>query len=332
MGRTDVDATLEEPGRRPLARRVLCGVVILHALSTCAAISALLVGEATRPTLIALYLPRHPLLAAALVAGLVAVGLRARLLVALEVAVLLIVLFPIMGLQVSAPRRAERPLRLLTHNVFFGQLQPDAVVDEIVASSADIVVLQAARDSLGAHLAARLPDRATRQDGELLVSTRFAIRGVEAPEPLAPEAPPMFVRYTLETPSGALDVVNIHPFSPRSALFDRADARENVALRDAQLAAATSEARRAGRPFVMAGDTNLPGLSGVARRRFAGLSDAFAEAGLGFGYTFPARHPWMRLDRVLAGPGVRFVGAATGPLGASDHRAVTVAFEIIGRR
>ena len=68
-------------------------------------------------------------------------------------------------------------------------------------------------------------------------------------------------------------------------------------------------------------------MSGIARKSFEGLKDSFAEAGFGFGYTFPAKRPWMRIDRAF-GRGVRFTGSRVGPLGASDHRPIFVDLEV----
>jgi vancomycin resistance protein VanJ len=231
------------------------------------------------------------------------------------------------GLTVSLPRGVEegRPrIRLLTYNVFFGKLGRDALLEEIAAVDADIVVLQAANDSMGERLAARFPARQTRQTGELIVSSRFPIRevtfgGVEA----------LFARYVIETPSGALAVVNVHPPSSRAVLFDHSEVTEDVARREARLAAAVASAKESGLPFVVAGDTNVPDLGGTARRQLRGLDDAFREAGNGFGWTFPAKYPWMRLDRVLGGPKIRFVAVEVGKQGASDHRPLVVELELL---
>jgi endonuclease/exonuclease/phosphatase family metal-dependent hydrolase len=46
--------------------------------------------------------------------------------------------------------------------------------------------------------------------------------------------------------------------------------------------------------------------------------------GRGFGYTFPADQwiPWMRIDRILAGPELRFLHFEVGRRRGSDHLAV----------
>lgn len=309
--------------------RLFRAVIICHAACTALFIGALLLGEATRLSFILLYLPRQPVLAATIAAALLAFLLRNRALLVLEGVIALVVLFPVMGFVISGPKHAEHPISLVSYNVFFGKLGREALLNEVASTSADIIVLQAANDSMGERLRERLPDRTTRQDGELVISTRFPIREVSVPERLPSGAEAMFVRYVLETPSGPLEVFNVHPFSPREALYDKGAVAQDVSRREAQIAAAVRAARSAGAPFIIAGDTNLPAMSGIARRHLGDLDDAFDEAGVGFGYTFPAKRPWMRLDRVLSGRGIRFVDVQVAPRGASDHRRLRVEFEVV---
>jgi len=78
---------------------------------------------------------------------------------------------------------------------------------------------------------------------------------------------------------------------------------------------------------VLAGDFNVPDGGALLRRRFAGLRDAFAEEGSGFGYTFPVNGrwlPWMRLDRVLLGAGLQAVHVEVPATAASDHAPLIV--------
>ena len=74
--------------------------------------------------------------------------------------------------------------------------------------------------------------------------------------------------------------------------------------------------------MLIAGDSNLPNGSLVLRRHLGGFSDAFVQSGWGFGYTYPARLPWMRLDRVLLGSGLRAVSFDVLPRRTSAHRPV----------
>lgn len=312
-------------------RRVLRAAVLLQLALVLAFLGALALGERTHASFFALYLPRQPLLLASLAGLATSAVLRQRALVGAHVALLLVVLFPVMGFTVSSPpspKSPERVIRLATYNVHFGKEGRPELLDELAAMPVDILALQAAYDSLGARLRERFPDRTVRQEGELAIVSRFPVVDEVVPGMLEGDVRPMFVGYTLRTPDGPLRVFVTHPYSPRNALLDRDEAWSvDVARREAQVAALMAAARKPGPPFVIAGDTNLPHLSALARREFAGLDDAFEKVGSGLGYTFPTKRPWMRIDRVLAGPELAFTSARVAPRGASDHRAVFADFE-----
>jgi endonuclease/exonuclease/phosphatase family metal-dependent hydrolase len=84
------------------------------------------------------------------------------------------------------------------------------------------------------------------------------------------------------------------------------------------------------RPFVAAGDFNMPSDGYVHRVITSGVTDCFARAGRGFGFTFPGDtsnpitlgEPWLRLDYVLAGSGWQTVECRVEPVRRSKHRAV----------
>ena len=293
-------------------------------------IASLLLGEQSRLTLMLLYLPRLPLLLAAALGALLAPLTRRRvpLLVAAQVVLGLVVLFPVMGLAVSTSRSMERPIHLASYNVFFGKAGRPALLEEVVAMPADVVVIQAAFGSLSQKLQERLPDRTVKQDGELVIVTKFQVRSMEVPPALPDGTPAMFIKYVLDTPGGPLRIYNVHAYSPRHALFGDRESGDDIAQREGQIGAAVAAARSDVSPFVIAGDTNLPALSAIGRRHLSGLTDAFADVGLGFGYTFPTKRPWMRIDRVLGSAGVRFTDVRVGARGASDHRPLFVDFEI----
>lgn len=306
-------------------------MVVLQLAAQALFVVLLLIGERGHLGFLALYAPRLPLVAIAVVcAGLAAFARKHKLLLAQA---LLCAASPfVAGLHVNAsPSRADRdrePMRLATYNTYFGKLGRDKLDDELDATSADLIVLQAAYDSLGERLRQRYPQRSVHQANELILVSRFPIRDVEEPAPFASDVRPLFVTYLLDTPFGPLVLTNVHPYSPRHALSGEADAQENIDAREAQIAAAVASARRRGIPFVIAGDTNLPEWSAIARRHLAGLGDAFADVGFGFGFTFPAKRPWLRIDRVLYGAGVRPLEAKVMGLGASDHRMLVVTLEM----
>ena len=311
-------------------RRLLYWAILFEISAVLLFIGALLLGEGSRLTLTLLYLPRLPLFVAVSLGALLAPLTRRRvpLLVASQVVLGLVILFPVMGLVVTTSRTAERPIGLTSYNVFFGKAGRPALTEEVVAMSSDIVVLQAAFGSLNERLRERLPERTIRQDGEFVLISKFPVSAVVVPPPLADGTPAMYVKYVLDTPQGTLRVYSMHAFSPRHALFGERETADNIGARDAQIGATVAAARSDVSPFIIAGDTNVPGLSAVGRRHFSGLTDAFSDVGLGFGYTFPAKRPWMRIDRVLGSEGVEFNDVRVGPLGASDHRALLVRFDL----
>jgi endonuclease/exonuclease/phosphatase family metal-dependent hydrolase len=96
----------------------------------------------------------------------------------------------------------------------------------------------------------------------------------------------------------------------------------NATLRAKQIEAAASMAGREKHPVLIVGDTNLPGLSAALHRHLSGYRDAFRSASWGFGYTFPQRRAFLRLDRIMAGPELTFSEFQVGCQGASDHFCV----------
>jgi endonuclease/exonuclease/phosphatase (EEP) superfamily protein YafD len=322
------------PERWARARRFLFWAIVVELVCLVLFVAALTIGELSRVSLIALYAPRQPLLAAAVLGAIVAplTKRRVRVLVAAQLVACLVVLFPVMGLHLGSTRSSAFPVRLATYNVYFGRLGRPALLEEISSMPADIILLQATYASMGERVRERFPDRTTHTYDDFILITRYKILKVEEPPPLPDGTLPKFVGYVLETDAGPLRVFNVHPFSPRHALFEDEQTNDNIRHREEQIAAVVAAARRESTPFVIAGDTNLPPMSSVGRRYFGGLHDAFEDVGFGFGYTFPAKRPWMRIDRALAADGVQFVDVRVGKLGASDHRPVFVDFDLSPQR
>lgn len=329
-----MDPAVQESSWRRRGRRVLFWAIVLQLVGIAVFIGALLIGERSRLSLILLYLPRQPLLVGAVLGAILAplTKRRVRLLVGLQVVAAVVVLFPVMGFKLGSSVKSDFPVRLATYNVYFGKLSRPALLDEIAAMPADIILLQATYDSMGDRVKERFPDRSMNHEDDFILITRYKILSVDVPPPLADGSLPKFVGYVLDTDAGPLRVFNVHPFSPRHALFEDEQTNDNIRHREEQIAAVVAAAHRPGPPFVIAGDTNLPALSSMGRRYLGDLHDAWDDVGFGLGYTFPAKRPWMRIDRVLAKDGIRFVDVRVGKLGASDHRPVFVDFDVESRR
>jgi endonuclease/exonuclease/phosphatase (EEP) superfamily protein YafD len=311
-----------------------------------------LVGESWWVTTVGLYLPR---LVLALPLPFVAAAVwrvGSRRLLQVQGLALVVVLFPLLGLTVPTPGFTDRSaprVRVLSYNINSGLGGVANLADEVDRYSPDVVLMQEVGETadLVQALKARYPT--VEAWTQFLMATRYPLVAEIDPDKLPFEGrqrSPHYVAYTMETPLGRVAFYNVHPTSPRDALyslrgdyglrreivsghiFSGADApklQENAALRAFQVQAIAEAASRERGPTVVAGDTNLPGLSVIFRRNLSRFQDGFMKAGWGFGYTFPSekkKRPWMRIDRILASDALRFVDFKVGTSSASDHRCV----------
>jgi vancomycin resistance protein VanJ len=334
-------------------RRWLRGSLILCAWSYPAILLALWlgfywVGEAWWVTAAGLYVPRLPFLVPVPFVALALYAWGLRRLLWTQVLAAFIVTVPLMGFILPWPMRAQRAaptLRVLSFNVNSAIGGAQALIDKIVAASADIVLLQEAPGGTQLVDALRVHYPYVQSSTQFIIASRFPITAAIDPDRLfycGRTRPPRFMRYELKTPIGPLALYNIHPISPRGVLHIRqlraalhqlrtgelfagdpeADVESNVGLRALQVEAVTNDAARESLPVLIAGDTNLPGLSALLRKRLSGYTDAFRAASWGFGYTFPEQHPFLRLDRILASDKLRFSSFRTDCHGVSDHLCV----------
>lgn len=310
---------------------------------------------------VSLYLPR---LGFALPLPFLAIALALRgprtLLYAQSVSIVLL-LFPLMGLHLSsaaAPTPGATRLRILTLNVSTGAFGNAVILAYLNAAAADVVLLQEVHPNQREILAKGLSTYpAVHVDGQFLLASRFPLLAVIEPpriSHLGKQRSPRYRSYLLETPGGPIRVFNVHLISPRETIEElrgeglrsevksgrlfagggaaKVKMEKDSALRLAQVRAIAEEAGRSPQPVIIAGDTNLPGLSWSLGPWLDRHRDGFAEVGTGFGYTFPAtRHPWMRIDRVLAGPQLRFLEVEVACGRVSDHCPVAADLELLTR-
>lgn len=309
------------------------------------------VGEAHWATTVGLYLPAVFYLAPLLPIALLALWVGPRSLLLAPAAAALIALFPLMGLCWSLPSvwADEGPrLRLLSYNVDSVHAGTDAVAAGIGDADPDVLLLQESafgREELVERLAQRYP--VVELSGQFVLASRHPVLEVTEPDRIPygdALRSPRFMRYLLDTPLGRIALYSVHPLSPRESLgavrgeglrrelatgrIFRGESREiveaNTGLRVLQIEAIAGMVRAETVPVIVAGDTNLPGPSPVLRRAFGHLQDGFASVGNGFGYTFPTKWPFLRLDRIYATSELRFVSFAVGCGRASDHHCVMV--------
>jgi vancomycin resistance protein VanJ len=308
------------------------------------------VGERWWFTLAVLYLPRLgfaiplPFVLAA------AWRWAPRGLLALQAVSIYLLLVPLMGFTFAFPAPAApggASVRIVSYNIGkAGNRLPDAIA-QIQRFAPDIVAVQSVYPGDEPALKAAFTGWHLHAEGQFLTASRFAIREISIPPPLqyaAGTGGARYVRVTLQTPVGLVDVFNVHTTSPREGLdalreggvarsllsgrmFDPTTTQfvEYNAYRRQRQVAGVAEAARASRnAVIIAGDTNLPGLSRTFGDHLSSFRDGFVEAGRGFGYTFPGSHPWMRIDRVLMNDRLRPLDFQVGPTIAAEHLCVCV--------
>ncbi len=307
------------------------------------------VGERWWVTLAAMYLPRIGFVLPLPFIVLAIVLWGPRSLLRLQVLTLLLVVVPLMGFNLGTGRLPNRGpaavIRVVSYNVGFGGRGISGVVAQVRAFSPDLVLLQDASAGFERELRTAFGGWHVRLDGQFFTASRSPILEAWVPPTIVyarGTGGAHFVRYTLNTPLGVVDVFNVHPTSPRQGLEEvRGNGlREEVTSgrlfagkagplvefnayrRQRQLEAVAAAAKTSPRPVIIAGDTNLPGLSWILGERLGQFRDAFSQAGLGFGYTFPANRPWMRIDRILTNDRLRALDFRVGDAVVSDHRCV----------
>jgi len=335
---------------RHLLRLIAVASAVAYPLALLAIILAFrFVGERWWVTLTALYLPRigfglplpFVLVAAHLWAG--------RKFVVMQAVSVLLLVVPLMGFSLGLGRLLPHPdgpsLRVMSFNVKFWGAKVPMVAAQAQRFAADIVLLQDASRGRDPELRAAFEGWNVRHDGEFALATRFPVREVYVPPSLVyPQGTGAahYVHYTLETPLGLVDVFNVHPTSPRPGLEEvrgnglreeivsgrlfegRASgpAEWNAFRRRRQVAGFAERANASANAVIIAGDTNLPGLSWILGEHLGHYSDAFRQAGVGLGYTFPSGRPWMRIDRILTSDRLRALEFRVGDATPSDHLSV----------
>lgn len=334
---------------RTVLRLAARAVVVAYPL--CLAVVAWLlhaVGEASWATTVGLYLPALAYLAPAPPLALLALWVGPRGLVLAPFLGASIALGPLMGLCWSFGGSGdEQPrLRVLSYNVDTLSGGVSAVVEQILEHDPDLILLQESNydeEELIEALERSYPH--VERSTQFVLASRYPVRETLDPPRLRYHEDlrsPRFLRHRIETPLGELSVYNVHPLSPRDSLSavrgaglrremasgrlfsgaHRAVIEANTGLRKLQIETVGRMVQEEDVPVIVAGDLNLPGPSPLLRRSLGFLQDGFEEAGRGFGYTFPTKRPFLRLDRVLASRSLRFVHFEVGCGRISDHHCV----------
>ncbi|MFE1378078.1 endonuclease/exonuclease/phosphatase family protein [Streptomyces sp. NPDC058740] len=207
-------------------------------------------------------------------------------------------------------------LTLVSHNVNQANPDPAGTVRSLLAAGADVLALEELS-----------PDTAPAYEQALAKTYPYHFYqgtvGLWSVHPLSDaRAVPIMpwtraMRATVDAPGGPLAIYVAHLPSVRVGPRGFTAGARDEAL---GLLAAEVRAEPARRVVVLGdfnGSTDDRGLRPLTDR----LVSAQASAGAGFGFTWPARLPAVRIDQILLG-GVRAASAWTLPATASDHLPV----------
>ncbi|WP_245718855.1 endonuclease/exonuclease/phosphatase family protein [Micromonospora rhizosphaerae] len=209
---------------------------------------------------------------------------------------------------------APTALRVASQNLRSGNPDPAATVDALARTKADLIALQEVDDDrIDAALRERYPHRAAVSTVALW--SRWPIRdstGVDTGLGWT-----RALRAVVAAPQGDLVVYVVHLGSARAG---------HTATRDETLAALAATVRDDHAPrLIVLGDLNTATTDRVFAPLTRLLRDAQADAGQGFGFTWPSELPVTRPDHVLY-RGLTPTAAGVLRTPDSDHRAVTAGF------
>lgn len=276
-----------------------------------------------------------------------------RALLWLPLASLILVFGPVMDLRLSLPGGHPAPgtpaLRVMTWNVKYGYHDLGPLFEELERRRPDLVLFQDAVGAKSGPVGEYFRNWQLRSAGQYLVASRYPLSEAGLHElPSSSQKKEGFLRCVLDLGGTRVSVYNVHLKTPRRSLNALRSARkkpwflpeaidywhDNVTLRLVQATALLEYLAAERGPVILAGDLNAPDASlALATLRDAGLRDAFAARGRGYGFTyghFLLKHrlpwlkfSWMRIDHVMVNGDFDVVDCRTGSGKASDHRPVT---------
>lgn len=286
----------------------------------CAVLALTLVGHSRLPalpghlsSLAETLLPWSAL--AVLVLAAVALSLRPRT-AAVALVLPVVAWTAVFGGTLTDKSSAGGDLTLVSHNVNQDNPDPQGTVRTLLASRADVVALQELSPETAPAYAAALADAYPHhfQQGTVGLWSTRPLRDARA-VPIMPWTRAM--RATVETDRGPLAIHVVHLPSVRVGPSGfTSGARDDVisVLED------VLRAERSPRVVVM-GDFNGSTDDRAFRPLTTRMTSAQSTAGAGFGFTWPAAFPVVRIDQILLG-GVRATAAWTLPATPSDHLPV----------
>jgi len=247
--------------------------------------------------------------------------------------------------QVPRPRAVPDgvPVRVVTYNVLHAKRGFEPILELIERTQPDVLCLQEATP-LDDHVRTveailhHLPGWTLHQVGEVAILSPHRLRSPRAHWPTTPDSRPIS-QAEIEVGGRTVNVFCLHLLNGLGPQYLRRGVRSlpglmarSAPIRATQVDTLLHAAAQASGPVLLVGDFNTPPRGKLYERLRASYRDAFAEAGWGFGYTFRADVPVVRIDYVWHGPGVAVRDCYVLRHAGSDHRPLVADLVIVPER
>ncbi|MEU7510775.1 endonuclease/exonuclease/phosphatase family protein [Streptomyces sp. NPDC042898] len=213
-------------------------------------------------------------------------------------------------------------LIVVTHNVDEANPDPEGTARALARSGAHVLALEELSSKSTPAYERELAEAYPYHSVHLGIGlwSKYPLRRVE-PVPIMPWT--RAVRATVDTPQGPVAVFAAHLASVRVTPLGFATARRNEAGRNLAEAVRAEQLPR----VIVMGDFNGTKEDTALSPLTSQLRSAHSEAGAGFGLTWPASFPLVRIDQIL----VRGVGPASSwslPATGSDHLPIAASLRL----
>ena len=223
-------------------------------------------------------------------------------------------------------------LRVMSYNIRYGSGGINDIAAVISKEKPDVVCLQEviAKDSWPDPLPAlkkHFPEYSVSRYGQLVTLSRWPL-ALSKSHSLPRRDGCGVLETHLVFKGKTLRVYNAHFINPiEGAPLDwPQQIRKRARIRRDQLQLLSNLSQSQSSFYFIVGDFNTPSHGQMNRALLKLGKDAFASSAIGFGDTFPAAFPLLRIDRVFSSPQLQPRESRVLPARASDHRPLLVDF------
>lgn len=214
-------------------------------------------------------------------------------------------------------------LRVLTHNVEASNPDPGATAQALLAYNADIVALQELTPEALTQ-ARRVLDTAYpyhASGGTVALWSKHRLASTDSVD--IGMGWTRALRAQAQTPAGPVALYVAHLASVRVGSEGFTSDQRDRTINDLGKAIAAEKLDR----VIVMGDFNGTAYDRSLAPLTFGLTSVQAEAGWGFGFTWPAKFPMARIDHILI-RGMTATDAKVLPATASDHRPISADLDL----